>query len=138
MISGRDTAGRYTLIDMHVPPGGGPGPHRHDFEEMFNILEGEIELTFRDETVIARAGETVNIPANAPHMFRNASDRAARLLCLCSPSGQEEFFALIGVPVAHRTQAPPPLDDAGQAAFVAKASELAPRYRTELLPPAQG
>lgn len=24
------TAGRYLLIDMHVPPGGGPPPHRHD------------------------------------------------------------------------------------------------------------
>jgi hypothetical protein len=27
LVSGADTAGRYTLIDMHVPPGGGPPPH---------------------------------------------------------------------------------------------------------------
>jgi hypothetical protein len=31
LVTGQDTAGRYTLIDMHVPPGGGPPPHRHDF-----------------------------------------------------------------------------------------------------------
>jgi quercetin dioxygenase-like cupin family protein len=37
LVSGQDTAGRYTLIDMHVPPGGGPPPHRHDFEEMFTV-----------------------------------------------------------------------------------------------------
>jgi len=106
LLSGADTAGRYTLIDMHVPPGGGPPPHRHDFEEMFSILEGEIELTFRGETMVATAGVTVNIPANAPHVFRNASDRAARLLCLCSPSGQEDFFRAVGVadkPPALRT-----------------------------------
>jgi Cupin domain len=30
---------------MHIPPGGGPPPHRHDFEEMFSVLEGEIETT---------------------------------------------------------------------------------------------
>jgi hypothetical protein len=24
LVTGRDTAGVYTLIDMHVPPGGGP------------------------------------------------------------------------------------------------------------------
>jgi hypothetical protein len=24
LLTGEDTAGRYTLIDMHVPPGGGP------------------------------------------------------------------------------------------------------------------
>jgi quercetin dioxygenase-like cupin family protein len=135
LVTGEDTAGRYTLIDMHVPPGGGPPPHRHDFEEMFSILDGEIELTFRGETMVATAGATVSIPANAPHVFRNASDRAARLLCLCSPSGQEDFFRAVGVPVGHRTEAPPALDDAGRAAFIAKAQALAPRYRTELLLP---
>ena len=39
LLSGRDTAGRYTLIDMHVPPGGGPPPHRHDFEDPDGIRQ---------------------------------------------------------------------------------------------------
>jgi len=47
LLTGKDTAGRFCLIDMHVPPGGGPPPHRHDFEETFSILEGELEVTFR-------------------------------------------------------------------------------------------
>jgi quercetin dioxygenase-like cupin family protein len=135
LLSGKDTAGRYCLIDMHVPPCGGPGPHRHDFEEMFTVLEGEVEFTFRGETTGGRAGETINIPANAPHFFRNASGQGTRMLCMCTPAGQEEFFMRIGVPVASRTEAPPELDEAGQAAFRAKAEELAPRYRTELLRP---
>lgn len=133
LVSGHDTAGRYTLIDMYVPPGGGPPPHRHDFEEMFTLLDGEIEFTFRGVTTVARAGETINVPANAPHVFRNAGGDPARLLCLCSPAGQDEFFRAVGVPVGHRTEPPPALDDAGTAAFIAKAVELAPRYRTELL-----
>ncbi|MEJ7709770.1 MAG: cupin domain-containing protein [Pyrinomonadaceae bacterium] len=66
LLTGEDTAGRYALIDMHVPPGGGPPPHRHDFEEMFTVLEGEIEVTFRGAKSVARSGETVNVPANAP------------------------------------------------------------------------
>lgn len=135
LLRGEDTAGRYTLIDMHVPPGGGPPPHRHDFEEMFAVLEGEIEFTFRGEKSTVRAGETVNIPANAPHAFTNASDRPARLLCMCSPAGQEEFFMAVGVPVDSRTAPPPELDEAAQAAFVANAQELVPRYRTELIGP---
>jgi quercetin dioxygenase-like cupin family protein len=133
LVSGAETAGRYTLIDMHVPPGGGPPPHRHDFEEMFTLLEGEIEFTFRGARTVATAGETINVPANAPHVFRNASDQPARLLCLCSPAGQEEFFKEIGIPVAHRTEAPPALDRAAADAFMAKAIALAPKYRTELL-----
>src|SRR6266576_6543970 len=66
LLSGMDTAGRFTLIDMHVPPGGGPPPHRHDFEETFILLDGELQATFRVETIVARAGETIHIPANAP------------------------------------------------------------------------
>ena len=135
LLTGADTAGRYTLIDMHVPPGGGPPPHRHDFEEMFTVLDGEVELTFRGEHLVARAGETVNVPANAPHAFTNASDRPARLLCLCSPAGQENFFLAVGEPVATRTEPPAPLDEAARAAFIAKSQALAPQYRTELLRP---
>src|ERR1700737_384813 len=99
LVSGADTAGRYTLIDMHVPPGGGPPPHRHDFEEMFTILDGEIELTFRGEAQRASAGSTVNIPANAPHSFKNKSNQPVRLLCMCTPAGQEEFFVAVGDPL---------------------------------------
>src|ERR1700731_3877910 len=135
LLTGKDTAGRYCLIDMFVPPGGGPPPHRHDFEEMFTILEGEIEVSFRGAKSIMRTGETINIPANAPHSFHNQSERAARLLCLCSPAGQEEFFMAVGVPVASRTTPPPKLDAAAQAALKAKVEALAPKYRTELLPP---
>jgi quercetin dioxygenase-like cupin family protein len=135
LVAGKDTAGRYCLIDMHIPPGGGPPPHRHDFEEMFSVLEGEIEATFRGKKTVIRAGETINIPANAPHQFQNKSRQPARLLCLCSPAGQEEFFREVGVPVATRTTPPPPLDEPAQAAFVAKVKALAAKYRTELLPP---
>jgi quercetin dioxygenase-like cupin family protein len=133
LLSGDDTNGRYCLIDMHIPPGGGPPPHRHDFEESFTILEGEIEATFRDEKSVVRAGETIHIPANAPHSFTNTSERAVRLLCVCAPAGQEELFAQVGVPLMNRTAPPPKLDAAGEAASIKKALELAPKYRTELL-----
>ncbi len=135
LVAGEDTGGRYCLIDMHVPPGGGPPPHRHDFEEMFTILEGEIDVTFRSTKSVVQAGETVNVPANAPHSFRNVSERPVRLLCMCSPAGQEEFFMAIGDPVPSRTAPPPQLDEAAQAERKAKAEALAPKYRTELLKP---
>jgi quercetin dioxygenase-like cupin family protein len=132
-IDGEDTKGRFCLVDMHIPPGGGPGPHRHNFEETFIVLNGEIEATFRGKKSVVHAGETVNIPANAPHMFHNTSANPARLLCICSPAGQEKFFLEVGVPVATRTTAPPKLDDQQMAAFLEKAKTLAPKYQTELL-----
>ena len=133
LLSGKDTAGRICLIDMHVPPGGGPPPHRHDFEETFIVVEGQIDATFRGKKRVVRAGKTVIVPANAPHQFHNSSTRPVRLLCICSPSGQEEFFKEVGVPVATRTTTPPKLDEAAQTAFKKKAATLAPKYRTEVL-----
>ena len=135
LLRGDDTDGRYCLIDMYIPPGGGPPRHRHDFEESFTVLEGEIEATFRGQKRAVRAGEAVSIPANAPHSFTNAFDRPVRLLCICVPAGQEKFFEEVGVPVASRTAKPPEPDKAVQAEFMKKASELAPKYRTELLGP---
>jgi len=133
LLSGDDTNGRFCLIDMHIPPGGGPPPHRHDFEETFIILEGELEATFRGQKLVVRAGDTVNIPSNAPHQFHNSSSAPVRLLCICSPAGQENFFLEVGIPVETRTTPPPKLDKAAQERFMAKAMELAPRFRTEML-----
>jgi mannose-6-phosphate isomerase-like protein (cupin superfamily) len=89
LISGDETNGRFCLIDMLIPPGGGPAPHRHDFEETFILLEGEMEATFRGKKLTVRAGDTINIPANAPHQFHNSSANQVRLLCICSPAGQK-------------------------------------------------
>ena len=133
LVTGKDTAGRYCLIDMHVPPGGGPPPHRHDFEESFTVLEGEIEVTFRGLRQTIRSGQVISIPANASHQFRNKSGQATRLLCCCSPAGLEELFLEVGVPVATRTTPPPKPDAAAEESFRARAEALAPKYRTEVL-----
>ena len=101
------TTKRYCLIDMLMPAGGGPPPHRHDFEEMLTLLEGELELTFRGKSHTVRAGSTVNVPANGPHAFKNVSSTTARMLCMCTPAGQDEFFLALGFPVEGRTSPTP-------------------------------
>jgi quercetin dioxygenase-like cupin family protein len=133
LASGAQTAGRYCLIDMLVPDGGGPPPHRHDFEEMFTLLEGELEFTFRGQTQTIRAGSTINVPANAPHMFKNRSGGTARMLCMCTPAGQEEFFMAVGFPVGSRTSPPPKPSKEEQAEKGRLIATLLPKYRTEMV-----
>jgi quercetin dioxygenase-like cupin family protein len=130
LVSGKETQGRYCLIDMLVPPGGGPPPHRHDFEEMFCLLEGELEFTFRGKTQMVKVPATVNIPANAPHHFKNASGKTVHMLCMCAPAGLEEFFMAVGVPLESRGVLPPKLSKEEQGAKAKLAEELAPEYRT--------
>lgn len=102
IISGAETGGNYAVIEMIVPPGGGPPPHAHpDIQEMFHVLEGEVE--FRTESgkqTLTRDG-FVNIPlGGAIHSFKNVSKNEARLLCTVVPAGLEELFREIGTPVA--------------------------------------
>jgi quercetin dioxygenase-like cupin family protein len=133
LVSGAQTAGRYCLVDMLVPAGGGPPPHRHDFEEMFTLLEGELEFTFRGKTHTVHAGSTVNVPANAPHAFKNVSDKTARMHCMCTPAGQDAFFLAVGFPVDSRTSPPPKATPEQQAEKGKLIAELLPKYRTEMV-----
>ena len=133
LLSGDDTANKFCLIDMQIPPGGGPAPHRHNFEETFTVLEGECSVTFRGQKHTIRAGETANVPANAPHFIHNDSDHPAHVLCTCAPAGQDAFFLAVGTLVPSRTSEPAALDDAAKAAQIAKAKSLAVHYATELL-----
>jgi uncharacterized cupin superfamily protein len=94
-----------------------------------------MEFTFRGQKTVVRAGESVNIPANAPHFFRNQSGKPTRMLCMCTPAGQEEFFTAVGDPVESRTSSPPKLTPKQQEERKKKAMELAPKYGTELLAP---
>ena len=66
-----------------------------------------------------RAGDTINVPSNAPHQFHNASSEPVRMICICSPAGNDEFFLEVGVPVATRTTPPPKLDGKQMAEFLA-------------------
>ena len=77
----------------------------------------------------------MNVPANAPHFFRNVGDRPARLLCLCVPAGQERFFAAVGDPVASRTAPPPALSEEERAERRARGASLAAEFRTEFVRP---
>ena len=43
-VTGEETEGRFCVIDMHIPPEGGPPPHRHDFEETFILLPGSVNV----------------------------------------------------------------------------------------------
>src|SRR5689334_9675160 len=138
LLSGEQTAGRFAMLDMLIPPGGGPPPHRHDFEECFRVLAGSIEVQLRDlPPRRLEAGDSVNIPANAPHAFRNTGDEEARLLCTVAPAGLERFFAEFGDPVPARTSPAPQLSDAERRDRLQRAAAKAPEYGIEMIAPGQ-
>ena len=134
VVTGEQTGGAYALIDMLVPPGGGPGPHAHPgFEEAFYVLSGEIEVGSEAGFHTARAGDFVRIPkGSGVHQFHNKSASLAHLLCLAVPSGLERLFQEIGQPVKAGEILPkPPLDPAKMEQLAA----IAERHGQKLFPP---
>lgn len=116
-------------------PAYGPPPHRHDFEEMFYMLENELEVTFRDEQHRIGPGHAINIPANAPHAFRVASAMPARFLCLCLPAGQDELFKLAGEVLPTQTSPPavPSPERLSEIRGLMMTNAL--RFKSKFLPP---
>jgi mannose-6-phosphate isomerase-like protein (cupin superfamily) len=136
VLKGKDTAGAYAFIDMHVPPGGGPVPHAHEFEEMFYVVEGEVAVFCHDSRTNMVAGMAVNIPGWAPHVFKNMSPVVpSRLFCVVSKAGLEEQFVEIGAPVATRTTPPPRVDPAKMDELMKQLPAIAERYHTRILLP---
>jgi uncharacterized cupin superfamily protein len=101
--------------------------------EVFNVLEGTVEVMFRGAKSTARPGETVSIPANAPHAFKNVSTAPARLLCTVSPAGEDDFFLEIGDRVPTRTGPLPALDEPARKARAEKAKALSAKYKNEIM-----
>lgn len=101
IISGEQTNGNYAVIEMTVPPDGGPPPHAHpETQEMFHVLEGELEFKTETGKQIVTQDGFINIPfGGAVHCFKNISENNARLLCTVVPAGLENLFQEIGIPV---------------------------------------
>ena len=134
LISGEQTGGTYAVIDMLVPPGGGPGPHAHKhFQEMFYVVDGEIEFKMEGGKYIGKKGSFVNIPlGGVVHCFKNKTDKLAHLLCTVVPAGLDSFFREIGKPIETGSFLPPP---ALTKEDIDKLKAIAEKYGQELYPP---
>jgi quercetin dioxygenase-like cupin family protein len=80
LFTGRDHGATISIFITTVPPGDGPVLHRHPYEEIFVVEEGEAVFTADDRTIAAGAGEIVVVPAGAAHRFEGAGETSARVL----------------------------------------------------------
>ena len=94
LLRSEESDGVVSLVDNTVPAQW-PGPflHRHDFDEAFYVLEGELVFQVEDELITKRAGEVAFAPRGVAHTLTNQSDGPARYLLVCTPAGFERYFA---------------------------------------------
>jgi quercetin dioxygenase-like cupin family protein len=81
------------VIRVDMAPGDGPRLHRHPYEEVFVVLEGEAEFTAGEAKVGTAAGESIVVPPDTPHLFVNSGNGRLRLVAIhVSPSFDTEWL----------------------------------------------
>jgi quercetin dioxygenase-like cupin family protein len=102
-----ETGNAFSQFVVDDPRGSGPPVHvHHNEDETFYILEGQVTMFVGDERIDLEAGDYCFGARGVPHAYLVRSERA-RMLVTISPSGSEQLFVSLGVPV---TGAEPPSD----------------------------
>ena len=96
-LTGKDTNGLFTLIEEENEPGTGIPMHVHENEdEVFKVIEGEMELTVGETTTILKAGDLAFGPKGIPHSWRIVGDTKAKVILSVFPAGIEHMFEELG------------------------------------------
>jgi mannose-6-phosphate isomerase-like protein (cupin superfamily) len=74
---------------------GAPAHHQPSEEEIFYVVEGELELTCGSLTRRVGPGAFGFAPRNATHGFKNPTDQVTTILTVNSPAGHERGFEMI-------------------------------------------
>jgi quercetin dioxygenase-like cupin family protein len=99
LCDSRETGERWSLFDEEIPFGMGPPPHRHDWDEAYYVLEGEVAFEIDGQPVVIRTGDFARLPANTIHGFKGASPSSARVLIFAQPGHSSEFFEQLNAEV---------------------------------------
>jgi len=78
-FEGADHGASVSFFLARTPPGRGPSPHRHPYEETFVVHEGRLNFTVDDQTIEAGAGQIVVAPPGSVHKFVNVGDAPAHM-----------------------------------------------------------
>jgi len=82
-IIAKNSAGNVTLFAFDE--GQSLSEHSTPFDALVQVIDGEVELIIGGESVVAKTGEVVLMPANIPHAV-NAAKRFKMLLTMLKGS----------------------------------------------------
>jgi quercetin dioxygenase-like cupin family protein len=111
-----ETNGESVVVEAFVEPDGAvAAAHVHPAqEERFEVLAGELRFRVGKDTIVARPGDRILVPAGTPHRFENIGEETAHFVCEVSPAlGFEQLietmFSLAADGKVNRKGLPSPL-----------------------------
>jgi quercetin dioxygenase-like cupin family protein len=81
------------IFDTSGPAGAGPPPHRHPWEEVYVVLDGELEVTVAGVGHVLKPGGTAHVPAGTVHGYRNLTE--CHFLTIVTQGNAARFFAQV-------------------------------------------
>ena len=72
LVSASNGAAQLCIFEQWIAPATGAPTHFHPVEEVLTVLEGEAEMWLDQERVIVSAGQSLIVPAERMHGFRNS------------------------------------------------------------------
>lgn len=92
-LTGDDTAGQYALIEENNEPGVGIPLHVHENEdEIFRVIEGQLEIEVGDRKFVLGPGDTAFCPRGIPHTWKVVGEHKAKVDLSFFPAGLEKLF----------------------------------------------
>ena len=88
-----DMGSSIEIFDTSGPAGSGPPPHSHPWEEIYVVLDGELEVTVDGQAHALKRGSVAHVPAGAVHAYRNVTK--AHFLTIMSKGNAARFFAQV-------------------------------------------
>jgi mannose-6-phosphate isomerase-like protein (cupin superfamily) len=83
---GGETAGRYSISEWWLEPRTkGPGPHAHDEDDAFYVLDGTMSFLLGERWIDAPKGSFVLAPGGMTHDFENRGGVRAGVLNFSAP-----------------------------------------------------
>jgi mannose-6-phosphate isomerase-like protein (cupin superfamily) len=79
---GKDHDSGLSIILVEAEPGNGPRLHRHEYEEVFVVHEGEVTFSVGEAQVQAGPGDVAVAPAGIPHGFVNSGGEPLRMTAI--------------------------------------------------------
>src|SRR5919108_6639685 len=106
-VTGRETEGRFSLVEFLMPPDHMTPlhVHRRDSQTVY-VLEGELTVWLPGRSRALRPGQCVHQPAGTPQTERVTSPTGARVLDVNSPAGFDDFIVAAGEPAPAMTLPP--------------------------------
>ena len=92
-LLGADTNNQMVEWVDNVEPGVGIPPHIHTKEdEIFRVVEGEVEIMVDGQVTVLKDGDMAYAPKNVPHAWKVVGTSKAKMITSAFPAGIEHMF----------------------------------------------